>query len=49
MRISDSLGQDTTVSFDSVQVNRDIPVEEFKAVLPEGTDVIRDLPLANGS
>lgn len=49
MRISDSLGQDTTVSFDSVKVNRDIPVEEFKAVLPEGTDVIRDLPLANGS
>ncbi|MDX1451658.1 MAG: outer-membrane lipoprotein carrier protein LolA, partial [Oleiphilaceae bacterium] len=45
MRLSDSLGQESTVHFVETQINNPIPDEAFVAELPEGTDVIRDLPV----
>lgn len=41
LRITDSLGQDTTVSFISTFVNSGLTEKDFKPDLPEGTDVIR--------
>lgn len=41
LRIADSLGQDTTISFISTYVNSGLTKEDFKPVLPEGVDVIR--------
>lgn len=44
MRLSDSLGQENTVSFIHTQMNQSFPDSVFAPQLPEGTDVIRDLP-----
>ena len=41
LRISDSLGQDTTISFIQTYINSGLEPEDFKPVFPEGTDVIR--------
>jgi outer membrane lipoprotein carrier protein len=41
MRISDSLGQDTTVSFIQTQINTGLSAEAFQPELPEDTDIIR--------
>lgn len=41
LRISDSLGQDTTISFIQTYVNSGLKPSDFQPVLPEGTDVIR--------
>lgn len=41
LRISDSLGQDTTISFIQSYVNSGLTEEDFKPVLPEDVDVIR--------
>lgn len=41
LRISDSLGQDTTISFIQTYVDSGLKPSDFKPVLPEGTDVIR--------
>ena len=41
LRISDSLGQDTTISFVQTYVNSGLQLKDFEPVLPEGTDVIR--------
>jgi len=40
LRISDSLGQDTTISFIHTFVNSNMSEDEFKPQLPEGVDVI---------
>ncbi len=47
MRLSDSLGQESTVHFVETQVNNEIGDQAFEASFPEGTDVIRDLPVQN--
>ena len=41
LRISDSLGQDTTVSFIHTEINSGLSAADFEASLPEGTDIIR--------
>lgn len=41
LRIADSLGQDTTISFISTYINSGLTKEDFKPLLPEGVDVIR--------
>ena len=41
LRISDSLGQDTTISFIQTYVNSGLKPSDFKPELPEGTDIIR--------
>lgn len=41
MRISDSLGQDTTVSFIQTQINTGLTPDDFRADLPSETDIIR--------
>lgn len=45
MRLSDSLGQESTVHFVETQMNNPIPVDAFEPELPPGTDVIKDLPV----
>ncbi len=49
MRLSDSLGQESTVHFIETQMNNPIPLEMFDAELPEDTDIIRDLPVVKPS
>jgi len=44
MRLTDALGQESTLSFIQTQVNQVFPKGTFVANLPEGTDIIRDLP-----
>ena len=44
MRLTDALGQESTLSFIQTQVNQVFPKGTFEANLPEGTDIIRDLP-----
>jgi len=41
LRIADSLGQDTTISFISTYINSGLTEDDFKPVLPEDVDVIR--------
>lgn len=45
LRITDALGQESTMSFIQTQVNTGLPVETFVADLPEGTDIIRDIKM----
>lgn len=44
MRLRDSLGQESTISFVHSEINSDIPESAFRPELPPGTDVIEDLP-----
>jgi outer membrane lipoprotein carrier protein len=44
LRITDALGQESTMSFIETQVNQAFPASTFTLNLPEGTDIIRDLP-----
>lgn len=44
MRLSDSLGQENSVSFVRTQLNQKFSEQDFQPILPEGTDIIRDLP-----
>jgi len=44
MRLSDSLGQDSTVSFIHTEVNMALPDSAFVPTFPSGTDIIEDLP-----
>ncbi|TNC83036.1 MAG: outer membrane lipoprotein carrier protein LolA [Oleiphilus sp.] len=43
MRLRDSLGQESTISFVHTEVNSEIPDSAFEPALPAGTDVIEDL------
>jgi len=45
MRLTDALGQESTLSFIQTEVNLTFPKGTFKAKLPEGTDIIRDIPV----
>lgn len=45
LRIKDALGQESTMSFDSTKINQAFTQDTFKLILPEGTDIIRDLPV----
>ena len=45
LRITDALGQESTMSFIQTQVNLELPKDAFSIKLPEGTDVIRDLQI----
>ena len=47
MRLTDALGQESTLSFIQTEVNLDFPEGTFIPNLPEGTDIIRDIPLMN--
>jgi len=44
LRITDSLGQESTMSFVHSEINLDFPPETFVALLPDGTDIIKDVP-----
>ena len=44
LRITDALGQESTMSFIQTQVNQTFPADIFTLKLPEGTDIIRDVP-----
>ncbi len=46
MRLGDSLGQETTVRFIQTQINGELSAADFEPSFPEGTDVIRDIPVA---
>lgn len=46
MRLSDSLGQDSTVRFVQTELNAELPDRFFKPTFPEGTDIIEDLPVS---
>ncbi len=48
MRILDSLGQQSTVSFENVVLNPVIPPGMFNAKLPPRTDIIREVPVQPG-
>lgn len=43
LRIRDSLGQESTISFVHTEVNSEIPASAFVPSLPEDTDIIEDL------
>jgi len=43
LRITDSLGQESTMSFVHSEINLEFPKSTFIASLPEGTDIIRDV------
>jgi outer membrane lipoprotein carrier protein len=43
LRITDALGQESTMSFIQTQINLKLPEDTFIVNLPEGTDVIRDV------
>lgn len=45
LRITDALGQESTMSFIQTQVNQSFDENTFVLKLPEGTDIIRDLPV----
>jgi outer membrane lipoprotein carrier protein len=44
LRITDALGQESTMSFIQTQINLIFPANTFEINLPEGTDIIRDIP-----
>jgi len=46
MRITDSLGQESTMSFIHTEINLTLPQNTFKAEFPKGTDIIRDIPIS---
>ena len=43
LRITDALGQESTMSFIQTQVNLQLPKDTFIPSLPPGTDIIRDV------
>lgn len=43
MRLTDSLGQKSTIGFNDTKVNSGLTDKQFEFVIPEGTDVIREL------
>ncbi len=43
MRLTDSLGQKSTIGFNEARVNTGLSSEAFEFVIPDGTDVIREL------
>jgi len=43
MRLTDSLGQKSTIGFTEAKVNTGLKDEAFEFIIPEGTDVIREL------
>lgn len=43
LRITDALGQESTMSFIQTQVNLKLPKDAFVIDLPPGTDIIRDI------
>ncbi len=45
MRLSDSLGQESTVRFVQTQINSTLPTDAFTPKFPDGTDIIRDVPV----
>jgi outer membrane lipoprotein carrier protein len=45
MRISDALGQDTTVSFIQTQINNGLSTQVFRPDLPSSVDIIRSADL----
>jgi len=45
MRITDALGQESTMSFIHTEINQKFPAGVFKPSFPKGTDIIRDLPM----
>ena len=44
LRITDALGQESTMSFIQTQINPSFSDDTFTIKLPKGTDVIRDIP-----
>ncbi len=44
LRITDALGQESTMSFIQTQINPVFSADTFTINLPKGTDIIRDLP-----
>lgn len=44
LRITDALGQESTMSFIQTQINPIFPANTFEIKLPKGTDIIRDIP-----
>ncbi|MFV1872114.1 MAG: outer membrane lipoprotein chaperone LolA [Oleiphilus sp.] len=44
LRITDALGQESTMSFVQTQINQTFSDDTFQLTLPEGTDIIRDIP-----
>jgi outer membrane lipoprotein carrier protein len=45
MRLRDSLGQETTIRFVYTEINLELDDALFQAKLPEGTDIIKDIPV----
>lgn len=43
MRLTDSLGQKSTIGFNDAKVNSGLTDKQFEFIIPEGTDVIREL------
>lgn len=43
MRLTDSLGQKSTIGFNEAKINSGITDQQFEFIIPEGTDVIREL------
>ncbi len=46
LTIIDALGQKSTMSFVQAQINPKLTEDDFKISLPEGTDIIEDLPVS---
>lgn len=44
LRITDALGQESTMSFIQTQINPSFSKDVFTITLPKGTDIIRDIP-----
>ncbi len=45
LRITDALGQESTMSFIQTQINQVLPEDTFELKFPAGTDIIRDVPM----
>ncbi|UZE97864.1 outer membrane lipoprotein chaperone LolA [Alkalimarinus alittae] len=43
MRLTDSLGQKSTIGFNDAKINSGMTDKQFEFIIPEGTDVIREL------
>lgn len=43
MRLSDSLGQKSTIAFNDAKINTGLMDDAFEFIIPEGTDIIREL------
>ncbi|WP_250658350.1 outer membrane lipoprotein chaperone LolA [Alkalimarinus coralli] len=43
MRLTDSLGQKSTIGFNDAKINTGLSDKQFEFVIPEGTDIIREL------